>query len=222
MSFPRTSAELVKNTSTVSPTTLPTVKDALDNLNSGKVDKVNPSTVDAVVRFSDTSGVQKNSSFIVDDSGNLTSFGGQITFPATQSPSASANTLDDYEEGTFTPSMTFGGSSTGVTYANQLGNYTKIGNRTYVDVLFDLTNNGSGVGDAVITGLPFTESGLGSGVAWGNLYNVSATIICPMGYVSFGTSTIALYNFTGGGTVTITDATTTNSTGLRLSTTYKV
>ena len=32
MSFERTSAELVKNTSTVSPTTLPTVKDALDNL----------------------------------------------------------------------------------------------------------------------------------------------------------------------------------------------
>lgn len=34
MTFPRTSAELVKNTSTVSPTTLPTVKDALDNLGS--------------------------------------------------------------------------------------------------------------------------------------------------------------------------------------------
>jgi hypothetical protein len=51
---------------------------------------------------------------------NLT--GGQITFPATQSASADANTLDDYEEGTWTPTIT--GVST---YTIQNAVYTKIG-----------------------------------------------------------------------------------------------
>ena len=40
---------------------------------------------------------------------NLT--GGQIAFPATAVPSADANTLDDYEEGTFTPTILLGGTA---------------------------------------------------------------------------------------------------------------
>ncbi len=40
---------------------------------------------------------------------------GQITFPATQNPSADANTLDDYEEGTWTP---VDSSGAGLTFAN--------------------------------------------------------------------------------------------------------
>jgi hypothetical protein len=50
-----------------------------------------------------------------------------IQFPATQSASADANCLDDYEEGTFTP--TFIGAT--VTYGQQVGYYTKIGNLVY-------------------------------------------------------------------------------------------
>jgi hypothetical protein len=46
---------------------------------------------------------------------------GQIAFPATQSASAGANTLDDYEEGDWTPVLTFGGGTTGITYTVQLG-----------------------------------------------------------------------------------------------------
>lgn len=53
---------------------------------------------------------------------------GQIAFPAVQNASADANTLDDYEEGTWTPTLscvTVGNLS--VTYTTQLGVYTKIG-----------------------------------------------------------------------------------------------
>jgi hypothetical protein len=51
-----------------------------------------------------------------------------INFPATQSASANANTLDDYEEGTWTPSF---GGITSASYSYQLGTYTKIGNMVY-------------------------------------------------------------------------------------------
>ena len=52
---------------------------------------------------------------------------GQIAFPATQNASSDPNTLDDYEEGSWTPGITFGGAAVGVTYASQTGQYTKVG-----------------------------------------------------------------------------------------------
>jgi hypothetical protein len=52
--------------------------------------------------------------------------GAGITFPATQSASTDANTLDDYEEGTWTP------TSSGVTFSSASGTYTKIGRLVYL------------------------------------------------------------------------------------------
>jgi hypothetical protein len=60
--------------------------------------------------------------------GSTTANGVGITFPATQSASSDANTLDDYEEGTWTPA--FATETAGpmtVTYTAQSGWYTKIG-----------------------------------------------------------------------------------------------
>jgi hypothetical protein len=57
--------------------------------------------------------------------GTTTANGVGIVFPATQSASTNANTLDDYEEGTWTPTFT---NNTGtITYTVQLGNYVKAG-----------------------------------------------------------------------------------------------
>ena len=81
---------------------------------------------------------------------------GQIKFPATQVASANANTLDDYEEGTWTMGVSFGGASVGVTFAANSGTYTKIGRQVTVNGLLVLTSKGSSTGDASITGLPFT------------------------------------------------------------------
>ena len=86
---------------------------------------------------------------------NLT--GGQITFPATQSASSNANTLDDYEEGTFTP-IIYGASTTGsTTYVSQSGTYTKIGRVVYFMVDVDWSAQ-SGTGSLLMGGLPFTAS----------------------------------------------------------------
>jgi len=78
-----------------------------------------------------------------------------ITFPATQSASSNANTLDDYEEGTWTPAVSFAGGTTGITYSEQLGKYTKIGRVVYAEAEIALTSKGSSTGRFQIDGLPF-------------------------------------------------------------------
>ena len=80
-----------------------------------------------------------------------------ITFPATQSASTDANTLDDYEEGTWTPAILFGGGNTGITYSQQRGIYTKIGNRVFISCYIAVTTKGISSGNISITGLPFTS-----------------------------------------------------------------
>jgi hypothetical protein len=83
---------------------------------------------------------------------------GQIKFPATQNASSDANTLDDYEEGTWTP--TLGGSSgdpTGITYDGQYGYYVKIGKQVYVSCVVGWTTYTGGSNSIFIRGLPFTS-----------------------------------------------------------------
>jgi hypothetical protein len=86
-----------------------------------------------------------------------------ISFPSTQSASSDANTLDDYEEGSWTPAIEFDGASVGVTYnAATGGRYVKIGKTVWVFGLLELTNKGSSSGSTVkITGLPFAVSSSG-------------------------------------------------------------
>ena len=82
-----------------------------------------------------------------------------ITFPATQVPSADANTLDDYEEGTWTPALR-GGSTAGTwTFSTNQGGYTKIGNVVTVWLNIQVSSvSGSPNGSAIISGLPFTAA----------------------------------------------------------------
>jgi len=81
-----------------------------------------------------------------------------ITFPATQVAATDVNTLDDYEEGTFTPTIV-GGTTAGVgTYVVQSGNYTKVGNLVTFR-LYVATSAHTGTGAMRISGLPFTSNG---------------------------------------------------------------
>lgn len=91
----------------------------------GVVGIINTPATGSVVADTIADGVITSAKFA---SGQTPSFNG-IAFPATQSPSANANTLDDYEEGTWTPTLTgFSGSPT-VT-----ANYVKIGQVVYCSV----------------------------------------------------------------------------------------
>jgi hypothetical protein len=85
--------------------------------------------------------------------------GAGITFPATQSASSDANTLDDYEEGTFSPTIFSGFTSP--TYGNQTGYYTKIGN--VVTFAFRLyVNGGTRNGSTLAFSLPFLAKTTGT------------------------------------------------------------
>ena len=88
--------------------------------------------------------------------GNTSATGTGIAFPATQSASSDVNTLDDYEEGEWTPRVMINSSSTGITYSGRAGRYTKIGNIVQISYGISLSNKGSGSGDVHITDLPFT------------------------------------------------------------------
>jgi hypothetical protein len=81
-----------------------------------------------------------------------------ITFPATQNASSNANTLDDYEEGTWTPTIV---GSTNPVYGASIaqGKYTKIGSMVYVEFLIVITSvTSQGVGNIQISGMPFSSS----------------------------------------------------------------
>ena len=81
--------------------------------------------------------------------------GAGISFPATQSASSDANTLDDYEEGTWTPAGSTGFPAGGAP-SSITATYTKIGNMVSVRAQFSGYNDGTSL---LISGLPFTVSG---------------------------------------------------------------
>ena len=82
-----------------------------------------------------------------------------LGFPA-QTTALSDNVADlaDYETGTWTPTLTFGGLSVGITYSSQVGRYTKIGDRVFFQIWLNVTAKGSSTGSALLTGLPFTSN----------------------------------------------------------------
>jgi len=82
------------------------------------------------------------------------SSGAGITFPATQSASSDANTLDDYEEGNWTPTLT-GSTAPTVNYNTRLGRYRKIGSQVTVSASIQVNSCTGGSGNFYFTGLPF-------------------------------------------------------------------
>lgn len=115
---------------------------------------------------------------------------GQLKFPATQNASADVNTLDDYEEGTWTPAI--GGTAT---YTTQTGKYVKIGR--WVWASFNLTINAVGTGDTdTISGLPFTVAADGHALGTVSYWSGSATAAITITAVGTGT-TVELYASTG-------------------------
>lgn len=125
---------------------------------------------------------------------------GQLQFPATQNASADPNTIDDYEEGTWTPSLTASGAS-GFTFLDQFGWYVKIGRSVscFFRVNVNSLSSASGSGQVFVSGLPFTNT-TGNGVQgvlslidatrWGSNFPTS-------GFVSSGGTQIALFRAIG-------------------------
>jgi hypothetical protein len=104
-------------------------------------------------------GTVKTSSTISVGNATPSTSGAGITFPASQSASSNANTLDDYEEGTWTPVLGGTGGTSGQTYSYQVGRYTKIGRQVICSFEAELSAVGTVTDYAAISGLPFTSTG---------------------------------------------------------------
>jgi len=93
---------------------------------------------------------------------NALTVNGQIKFPATQNASGDANTLDDYEEGTYTPSVTGSTSGGPFTFGTQSGYYTKIGREVKVSMFMSHNSTVTFAGAYKIS-LPFTVADYAGG-----------------------------------------------------------
>ena len=82
-----------------------------------------------------------------------------LTFPATAVASADPNTLDDYEEGSWTPIIT-DGTNDATAGANNYGRYTKIGNRVLIHCFLETSSLGSVTGTLSVKGFPFPSANL--------------------------------------------------------------
>ncbi len=148
-----------------------------------------------------------------------TTSGTGITFPATQSASSNANTLDDYEEGTFTPTVTLGGGSTGITYSRQEGNYTKIGDTVRIFIVINLSNKGSSTGVINIQPLPFTPNTGGTPISFiiGSWTGLTSQL---QAYLN--TTNISYELLNTGTQSAATNSNLTNSSTMYIQATYKV
>jgi len=156
--------------------------------------------------------------------GAATATTGGIQFPATQVAIASANNLDDYEEGTWTPGLSFANATTGITYSSQSGTYTKIGRQVTVNGYFSLSNKGSAPGFASITGLPFTIANTNGNYSVPSLRINNITYTGSfMGIAGINTTSIPMEQVSEAGTLTdITNTNFSNSSSIILSFTYFV
>jgi len=137
---------------------------------------------------------------------------------------AAANALDDYEEGTWTMGVSFGGASVGVTYDRNTGSYTKIGRQVTVNGYIILTSKGSSTGSARITGLPFTIQNANANYSPSSLLFGSITFANQFqGFGVINSTTIALEETTILGVSTdITNADFANNSQIMVSLTYFV
>jgi hypothetical protein len=119
--------------------------------------------------------------------GNLL-LGGGVAIGGT----GTANTLDDYEEGTWTPTTASGWDS--LTFSDT-GSYTKIGNIVHVMVKVNVDGSGTGSGGIIMGGLPFASVNTGS-------YRPAITIfVCRLasdidtyvsGYIDINSTTVVI------------------------------
>jgi len=143
---------------------------------------------DSDIIFKGTDGSTDTTFLTLDGSagGDLTlGANANIVFPATNVVSTNGNTLDDYEEGNWTPNVS---GTTSIAYDNRVGRYTKIGNLVFVEFLLQWNSASYSSSTAVftVTGLPFTPINIhyvgvpgsvatGASFNWNNTESTSTT-----------------------------------------------
>jgi hypothetical protein len=144
-----------------------------------------------------------------------------VAFPATAIAVADANTLDDYEEGTWTPVVTFSGGNGDTTTAEAVGVYTKIGRLVQIAFNVEFTET-TASGNLSLTGVPFAS---GSAVrtnvgCW--VDNMTSIVGSPVAALGLGATAVQLNQTTTGAAAAITNTNTGTSARVRGSLSYSI
>jgi len=147
---------------------------------------------------------------------------GQIKFPATQNASANANTLDDYEEGTWTATFVVDSGSVTTSASIRYGFYTKIGRQVTITCMVAATAISSPTGSLYIFTLPFpvsstTGSDSAVSISGNNFTSSAATTL--VGGAPAGASYIQINSYNAG-SQSLMAANLTSSSSVNITATY--
>ena len=157
----------------------------------------------------------------IDSSGHAI-IGGGVTLGNGQTYAA-ANTLDDYEEGTWTPVLKFDGNNVGMVFTGQGGFYTKVGNLVTANSYYSLSDKGSSNGAAQIHGLPFAVANVTNNYIPVSLGFSGVSFADMMiGYTALNTTYVNLREVSNAGAhTTIVQSNVANSGDMMMSVTYR-
>ena len=144
-----------------------------------------------------------------------------VAFPATAIAVADANTLDDYEEGSWTPVVTFTGGNGDLTTAEANGVYTKIGRLVQISFNVEFTET-TALTNLTITGLPFTSGSTVRTFVGCWVDNMTALVGSPVACLGVSATTIAIQTTGTGGATSITNLNTATSSRVRGSLSYSI
>ena len=167
---------------------------------------------------SSTAAITMDASNNVTLASNLTMTGGIYL-----GGSGSANLLQDYEEGSFTPTLSFSSGTIG--YAWNTGQYTKVGNQVSANIAFYVNSISSPSGTMGILGLPFVAASgeqYVSALNFGIIRSLTSDLKPVRGYINSNSSLITLtINATNGGFTALNANTLTTSTLIYASIVYQ-
>jgi redox-sensitive bicupin YhaK (pirin superfamily) len=200
------------------------VASGIHSAGDNPTDVIFETTPDGTETVAEAGRVTQAGSYVL-KGGTITNEAGVgIIFPATQVASANANSLDDYEEGTWTPAWAFSTSGS-VTLATATGKYTKIGNVVHAHCFVSSSAISSPTGDATITGFPFS-SATTSGAAIGLVRRFATAFGTNLRADIFGTTVSFYVSATDAGSVTYLQGSdfspTTGHNQLRFDVVYQV
>ena len=175
---------------------------------SGNQDSLDIRTASNYVVLSDGDGARqitmKEGQTLALDSA-VPNAGTGITFPATQSASSNANTLDDYEEGTWTPGQGNLTLSAGTFVSS--GTYTKIGRTVYFTYIVTTNDPATqtvsiSASGATALNLPFAEAFSGTSTAY-DYSSVGVVTQVASSRVYFYSTVSSRAQITGGGVYSV-------------------
>jgi hypothetical protein len=159
----------------------------------------------------------------LDTSGNLLMNTSNAGIRFSNSSALTNSTLNDYETGTWTPNIQFGGGQTGLTYTTQVGSYTKVGNNVTVYGQINIATVGSSGGVAAISNLPFSASGNPYGI--GTIaFDQGATSLTSAGFyygIAASSTLYIRYNNSNGLYQSLSNSNFVSGTQIYFSITYR-